>query len=159
MIDLDQPVFLLVFLALFHLLGGGALGVALRNIVRDRQGCRDQAFLLIWGATFGGLPLLAGVSSIWLLTLQVAELTAGVLLTFFFWDQIRDLFGKPEIAMITVGGVFFAVGCTAFGLLLGERQVVSALALGGSFGGLGGPVCYLGLRRLFRKPGDPGDDS
>src|SRR5262245_53734540 len=58
--DLDTPFGMLLFLSIFEALGGGAIGIALRGIVRrDYSGC----FFLIWGAGFGGIPLIIGAAS------------------------------------------------------------------------------------------------
>ncbi|MGE5141721.1 MAG: hypothetical protein ACM3JD_19825, partial [Rudaea sp.] len=49
-----------LFLGLFNLIGGAAVGVALRRLFA-RQG--GWPFLLIWGLGFGGLPLIFGLQT------------------------------------------------------------------------------------------------
>jgi ABC-type iron transport system FetAB permease component len=52
----------MTFLLPFHLAGGAALGVALRNIIQERFNLSSiprNGFLLVWGIMFGGL--LAGL--------------------------------------------------------------------------------------------------
>ena len=48
------PLFLTVFLSIFHLLGGGAVGQGLRSAQR---GSDKATFFLLWGAVMGLLPL------------------------------------------------------------------------------------------------------
>lgn len=58
--DGESPFGMLIFFAIFEVLGGAALGVALRGILRrDFTGL----FFLIWGAGFGGIPLFIGAAT------------------------------------------------------------------------------------------------
>lgn len=48
---------MLLFLCIFEIIGGAAVGFALRGLLqRDLSGC----FFLIWGSGFGGIPLVIG---------------------------------------------------------------------------------------------------
>lgn len=55
--DLNDAFGTLIFLSLFEIIGGAAIGVAIRGLLR-----RDTmlVFFLIWGAGFGGIPFLIG---------------------------------------------------------------------------------------------------
>lgn len=58
--DLNEPFGMLMFFGIFEVLGGAALGFALRGILRrDFSGC----FFLIWGAGFAGIPLVIGAAT------------------------------------------------------------------------------------------------
>src|SRR5690349_21443178 len=56
---MDDPFGLLLFLSLFEILGGAALGAALRAFLK-----RDYSniFFLIWGGGFAGIPFIIGAS-------------------------------------------------------------------------------------------------
>lgn len=56
---MDDPFGLLLFLSLFEILGGAALGAALRGFLR-----RDfsEIFFLIWGGGFAGIPFIIGAA-------------------------------------------------------------------------------------------------
>lgn len=51
---------MLLFLSLFAIIGGAAVGAGLRNIVR---GNLAGLFFLVWGAGFGGIPLIIGAAN------------------------------------------------------------------------------------------------
>jgi hypothetical protein len=55
--DLEDPFGMLIFLCIFEILGGAALGAALRSLAR-----RDVSglFFLIWGGGFAGIPFVIG---------------------------------------------------------------------------------------------------
>lgn len=48
---------MLVFFAIFEILGGAAVGAGLRSVWRRNA---SGLFFLIWGAGFGGIPLIIG---------------------------------------------------------------------------------------------------
>jgi hypothetical protein len=151
----------LAFLSIFHVLGGGGLGVALRPLRTRSGGTQDDRVsvpLAIWGLMFGGIPLLMAVEVPWLLPLQLLEMVVGFLATFLFWDHIRELLGQGYVLLILFGGVFFMAGSAASGMLLKEGDLWKGLLIGMLFGGLGLGMVILGLRRTFRPPPDPDDE-
>jgi len=48
------------FLCVFHLIGGAALGYALRGVLRGNFSC-NSFFFFLWGGLFGGIPLAFGI--------------------------------------------------------------------------------------------------
>ncbi len=155
--ETDNVVFILAFLSIFHILGGGALGVALRA-VRTRpagtRGCGVNLGLVIWGLMFGGFPLLMGLAAPILLPLQMLEIVVAFLVTFFFWDRIRDLFAKSNVMLALFGGIFFTVGCSAAGFLIKQKEWLMALLFGGLCGGLGAVILVLGIKQTLNPPAD-----
>jgi formate-dependent nitrite reductase membrane component NrfD len=53
-------LFITVFLSIFHVLGGGAVGYALRAALR---GSDKSIFFVVWGAGMGLTPLVFDCSS------------------------------------------------------------------------------------------------
>lgn len=151
---IESPVAVLAFLSLFHLLGGGGLGVALRPL---RSAGSINVGLAIWGAMFGGIPLFMSIEALWLLPIQLFEIAAAGLLAFFYWDRIQELFGNTNVWLILFGGIFFMVGSMAAGMLIKERDYAMAALFGVLFGGLGLAVLLWGLRRLVASPPDVED--
>jgi hypothetical protein len=152
----------LAFLSLFHLLGGGALGVALRPL-RARpagtRGCGVSIGLVVWAVMFGGIPLFMSLADPWLLPFQLLELVVAFLAAFFFWDQIRETFGKTNVVITAFGGVFFMAGCAALGFLIRERDWLLATVIGLLFSGLGLALVLFGLRRTLSSPADSEDQQ
>ncbi len=156
---IENPPIALVFLSLFHLLGGGALGIALRGLrAAGRQGCRTNIGLAIWGLMFGGFPLALGLQIPELLAIQLAELGIACLTTFFFWERIRELLARPEVMLTLFGGILFSAGCGAAGALLMQDDWLMAALFGVLFGGAGAGMIYLGLRRALAPPADQEDE-
>ncbi|MBN1318794.1 MAG: hypothetical protein JXA42_25160, partial [Anaerolineales bacterium] len=118
----------------------------------------DSIFFIVWGAMFGGIPLLIGLSFRGLFLAQVLVLFAAFLTTFFFWDRIREMLNKPGIMLTLFGGIFFVSGCAALGLLINIGENGMSALFGLVFCGLGGFLVYFGLKKLFGPP-DSLDDE
>jgi hypothetical protein len=106
---MDSPLILFAFLSLFHILGGGVLGVAMRGLrlrPAGTRGCGINVGLTIWALGFGCAPLFIGLQAPWLFPFQLLELAVVFCVTFFFWDRIRELFGKPEMLKIALAACF-----------------------------------------------------
>jgi len=150
-----------VFLSLFHLLGGGGLGVALRPL-RTRpagsRGCGVNVGLAIWGLMFGGIPLLMALEAPWLLPVQLCEMLVAFFITFFFWDRIRELLSHDNVLLVLIGGVFFMAGSGVASILLKDGDFLLSAVIGLLFGGLGLALVLLGLRRIFKLLSDAGDE-
>ncbi len=149
---IEGSLLVLAFLSLFHILGGAGLGVALRPL---RAGDRVNVGLAIWGAMFGGIPLFMSIETPWLLPIQLFEIAAAALLTFLYWERVRELLGNTAVMLIIFGGIFFMAGSGAAGMLIKQRDFGTAALFGGLFGGLGLLILLLGLRRLMAPPSDP----
>lgn len=157
---LDSPLILFAFLSLFHILGGGVLGVVMRGLrmrPAGTRGCGINVGLAIWALGFGCAPLFTVLQTPWLLPFQLLELAVAFCVTFFFWDRIRELFGKPEVFKITFGGVFFVAGCAAGGMLLKAGEIPMAAVFGLVFGGVGLAFILPGMRNMLKPPAGPND--
>ena len=152
---IDNPLIVLAFLSLFHLLGGGGLGIALRPL---RSGESVNVSLAIWGLGFAGIPLLGSIGAPWLLPFQLLEIVAAGLLTFFFQDRVQELFSNTNVWLIVFGGVFFMAGSGAAGMLLRGGDYAMAALFGLLFGGLGLAILIWGLRRLMGSSTDSEDE-
>ena len=149
-----DAVFPIAFLSLFELIGGLALGGTMQKIARSRflpRMIASQAFILVWGVLFAGIPLIAGGSSWGLLAflIQAAVFSAAWAFGFYFLDQIRELVALPWLWFAGFGGVFTVAGA-ATGFLAAPRDAALALMLGVSFGGVGVVLLVLGLVMMQR---------
>lgn len=87
----DDPLIALAFLSLFHLIGGGVMGMALR-------GWRSRSvnwMLVVWALGFGGLPLLFAFAAPWLLPVQLLELATAFCITFFSGSESASSWAGP----------------------------------------------------------------
>lgn len=145
---MDSPLIVLAFLSIFHVVGGGGLGVALRGF---RQG-EGSVPLVIWALLFSGIPLLMGLGIPWIWLIQLSEMLIACVVTFFFWDRICAVMGKSSVLLVLCGGIVFVVGSAVAGLLLKQGDYVPALAFGLLFVVVGLLFVYFGLRTLFKPP-------
>lgn len=149
---------LLGHVAIFHVLGGGALGVGARQWRNARLsgGRRTIPFLMFWGILFGGIPLALGaVTQEWaLLAGQGGILLASFAITFFFIEPVRDFLGRQHAFMIGFGVLFMvAGGITTWLMLRGDTQTVSqALTYGSVLFFLGTLALAAGLAQWVRGP-------
>lgn len=147
--------FVLIFLLPFHIAGGAAIGVALRRVTQDGFGCSgflQNTFLLLWGALFGGLPLVFGTSlePNWFFPLQLGAFLGSIVLVALFYDWLRDLYSQPGMFVASFGFTFFMVGLAVATLLSGNGDV-SELLIGGIFAGVGGALALVGVWMLMRS--------
>ncbi len=159
---MDSPLILLAFLSLFHILGGGVLGVVMRGWrmrPAETRGCGMNVGLMIWALGFGCAPLFLGLQTPRLLPFQLLELAVVFCVTFFFWDRIRESFAKPEMIKIVFGGVFFVAGCAAGGMLLEARETLMAAVFGLIFGGIGLAFILPGMRNMLKPPTGPKEEE
>jgi hypothetical protein len=151
----DVPIgFLMAFLLPFHVAGGAALGAALRRSVQGGfafSNLRTNGLLLVWGAMFGGIPLLFGVAiePSWFFLLQLGLFFGTIAVVAVCYEWLRDLYAQPGMFVATFGFVFFVVGAAVSTIWLGGGETTSLL-LGLLFGGLGGLLTLLGIWMLWR---------
>jgi hypothetical protein len=144
--------------AMFHILGGGALGIGSRQLRNARLsgGRRTIPFLMFWGVLFGAIPLALGaVLQDWaLLAGQGAILVASFAITFFLSEPARDFVGRQYVFMIGFGALFMvAGGVTTWLMLRGNTQTVSgALTFGSLFYLVGTLALAAGLAQWVRGP-------
>ena len=142
----------LVFLSIFHAVGGAALGITLRGWVNDPSHKEvGRLFFLVWGGMFGCMPLLFGLEyGLPMLAAQVAVLLSAIAVPFFWLDRLRELFSNQNLVLTGVGGIFLVAGLAAGGFLLREGQWLPAALFGVPFVSMGGGIFFYGLRSLLQ---------
>ncbi|MBI5653043.1 MAG: hypothetical protein HZC40_21735 [Chloroflexi bacterium] len=145
---------ILGFLSIFHIIGGAAIGFTLRGL-RDGFSIRVP-FMLIWGAGFGGLPLIMGfvmfaqMEMPYLVLAQIFIFIGAILVTALTPDWYLDVFKSKEVGAIGFGGIFLLVGIAVAVVSFREEPLV-ALVFGGIFGGVGAFVFWSGIKTLLNK--------
>jgi hypothetical protein len=152
----DLPLgFLMAFLLPFHLGGGVALGVALRRIVQGGfkfSSLAGNGFLLLWGAVFGGLPLLFGLAAgpSWFVFLQLATFLGTIIVVAVGYEWLRDLYSQPAMFVATFGLFFLLIGTALTASLLSQGDT-DGLLIGLIFAGIGGIITLAGGLWLLRS--------
>jgi hypothetical protein len=149
---MNGPIGTLAFISIFHVLGGGALGLTLRSL---RKGINfTKIFLLVWGTMFGCMPLAIGVQNFaqanmtYLFVAEILVLIGAIGVTAFIPDWILDTFKSPEVMTIGAGGLFFFIGVAVGGATI-KTDPIFALLFGGVFAGAGALLLYRGLRTML----------
>lgn len=147
--------FLIAFLLPFHLGGGVALGIALHRMMQGGfkfSNLAGNGFLLVWGAMFGGLPLLFGLTAgpSWFAFLQLATFLGTIIVVALCYEWLRDLYSHPAMFMATFGLFFLLVGMALTVSLLGQSSI-DGLFVGLIFAGIGGLITLAGVIWLLRS--------
>lgn len=142
------------FALIFNLIGGVAIGSVMRGILRRQVACHSL-FLLVWGAGFGGLPLIFGVQLLdrwpWFLALQLFIFAAAILVTALVPDLYLESFKSPLVTYIGIGGVMLLIGIGAgVSVLLDATDWLVKLVVGGIFALVGAGLFLNGLKLLMR---------
>ena len=152
----DLPLgFLAAFLLPFHLGGGVALGVALRSMLQGGfkfSNLSGNGFLLAWGAMFGGLPLIFGLTAgpTWFVVLQLATFLGTTIVVALFYEWLRDLYSHPAMFIATFGLFFLLTGAALSVFVLGQGDT-DGLLVGLIFVGVGGLTTLAGMLWLLRS--------
>jgi len=158
----ENPLFLLAFVSLFHIIGAAAVGTAVRNIwlaVRGEGGAIfSSIFFLIWGSLFGCGPLAFGLEPgqpAWLLPAQIAIWGTAFSIAALFGrsalEWVRPLL-SIQTGLIVLGGIFMLAGVIAGSVALkSESGLLEALLMGAVFGMIGFGIFLLGLVQLLKK--------
>jgi hypothetical protein len=152
----DSPLgFLMAFLLPFHLGGGVALGIVLHRMMQGGfkfSNIAGNGFLLVWGAMFGGLPLLFGLTAgpSWLVLLQLATFLGTIIVVALCYEWLRDLYSHPAMFLATFGLVFLLIGAALTASLLGQSNS-DGLLVGLIFAGIGGLITLAGVLWLLRS--------
>lgn len=145
--NLNDPLGMLIFFAIFEIPGGAAVGAAVRGFLhRDFSGF----FFLIWGSGFGGIPMLIGAVS-FLTAHQPAYFFAQLFLFFAPLLAValvpRDLFqGSSVQVQAESNTAFVSVGFIIVGgaiVLLTLRSGISIPLL------IGSVLAFIGIAILF----------
>jgi len=147
-----SALYSIAMLSLFELIGGLVLGSTMQKIAGSGFLPRmilSQAFLVIWGIMFAGIPLLIGGSSFGLTSflIQSAVLICAWVSGFLFLDQIRAIVALPWLWFVGFGGLFATAGAAA-AFLAANQDPALALVLGISFGGVGTIFLVIGLAMM-----------
>jgi len=157
---LDTPLFLLGFLSIFHIIGGIALGTALRNIwkmLRRQGGSASGLFFLVWGGMFACIPLAFGTADdvpVWIFPTQLAIVIVTVTVT-AFWEGAIQEWAKPllnvSVGMMVFGGIFMGAGLLFGSIFAKEAEdLFFGLMFVGIFGLVGLGIFLFGLFSLFK---------
>jgi len=100
---MSDPEFFIpvLFLSLFELIGGLVIGMAMQKIVGsefERKAISSQAFLLLWGVLFAGIPLLAGGRSLGFWAFLVLAVVLGIAWAagFLLLDKLGEWIGRDR---------------------------------------------------------------
>jgi hypothetical protein len=147
----SNPIVLLGFMSLFHIVGGAVLGSTLRTIVTDWPKFNFQrVFALVWASLFGCMPLVFGLDQpAWFLPTQVAVLGTTTAFTALALNWLREMAADKNIATTFLGGVFVVAGIGTGALLVGQGAWLLALLFGGLFTLGGAAAMVSGLRGLW----------
>ncbi|MEW5717348.1 MAG: hypothetical protein AB1817_01855 [Chloroflexota bacterium] len=153
---MNNSITQLGFLCLFNLIGGAAIGSVLRGVLRGRFSC-NSIFFLIWGAGFGGMPLLFGIQELqkgapYFLLVQFAVFVTAILVVAIISDELLATLRSPNIFTIAIGGVFLMLGAAMLFTNFFELKGWAEKLLGGGiFIVTGGAVFLIGLWRLIKS--------
>ena len=136
-----------LFLSIFEILGGAAIGAFVRTLLR-REPPGVTIFFLIWGAGFGGIPLLMG--SIMLLTsdrpglffAQLFVFVMAIVLVALMPSEIYDKDADGNMPTAVVGAVLIMFGASVVLLTLSSGIGI------GTF--IGAAVAFGGIVMLLR---------
>ena len=162
---MDNPLVLLGFLSIFHIIGAVALAHGLRGIWNWQQnrerGLGNSFFFVLWGAMFGCMPFAFGlglaaeneVGTSLVLLGQVIVWGSAFLIALLAWDEVLDWlqpFLQPEMFLIAFGGVFMMVGAVTGSLVIRD-DLLFGLLFGGIFLLVGGLILAIGVWRLVKE--------
>ncbi len=151
---MNNPFAQLAFVCLFHLIGGIAIGSALRGL---RSGfSTNTIFFLVWGSIFGCVPLAVGwnefgkTGGLGFFALELGVLVAAILIAALMPDTLVESLKSPQVAPIAFGGLFVAIGI-GVGAIMAQSDLLPALFFGSCFAGAGGLVFVSGLTKLLKS--------
>ena len=154
--ELVNPLLVLGFLSIFHLIGGMAIGLGWRQWADAwrAKGLRTPPFLLLWGVLLGVLPLLfALVTRDWaVLAGQGAVLLVGWALAFWLARPLSQAVSRRFAIFIALGVILMVVGSLVAVLTMNAspEQFWQRLAFGGLFFALGSLILAAGLAQWLR---------
>ncbi len=151
------PLFITVFLSIFHLLGGVAVGQGLRATVR---GSDKAIFFLLWGAGMGLLPLIFD----WFFLIEQGHLIYGIVGPVLFIVAalasalLQLKIDGGAIISAALGSVALLLGILSIPLMLDATKTTDPGMVDYVFGGcfvllfvvIGGSFAWNGFSALFR---------
>lgn len=158
---MDNPLFLLGFFSIFHLIGGGAIGATLRRWVQRglQAGIVNSLFMLVWGGMFGCMPLAFGLQPmaenglpLWLLPAQVTVLVTAIAVSYFFFEQIRAKFFRTSFFLMGFGAIFAVAGLGAGSAVKHSGEdPLTGLMFSGLFFAVGAAIFYAGWWQFLQE--------
>ncbi len=151
---MNGPVPTLLFLSVFHLIGGIAVGAGLRQLLARQFNCR-AIFFIIWGLGFGLGPLLGGIATLtsshtpYLIVVEIAAFVVPLLITAFIPQDYLSNFTTPPVTGTVFGLIFFLVGAGLL-VMLWQTEIWLALLFGICFM-LGGAAATISSVRSALK--------
>ena len=151
---MNSPLAQLGFVSLFHVIGGIAIGSALRGLKGGFSG--GTLFLLVWGGMFGCMPLAIGWDQFGaigrpdLLALEFGILIAAILATALMPGSMLEALKSPQVAPIAFGGLFLLIGIGA-GVIMVQNDPLPGILFGGCFAGAGAISFVAGLAKLLKS--------
>ncbi len=151
---MNSAIGMLGFLSIFHIIGGVAVGGAVRHVIRGRIAC-NTPFIVMWGLIFGLAPLFIGFgwfSSHGALAFIAVELViffGALAVVAFTPDWFVEAFDIPTLSGIAFGGLFLVIGIAVGVLLATNSEPFMAIIFFGAFTGAGGLVLINGLHKLM----------
>lgn len=142
------------FVSIFHVIGGAAIGVGLRRLLRGVS--VQPIFLIVWGSFFGVVPLFIGAVELaakgmpLFFAAEIAVLLGTILLVAFIPDWIAEAFQSQNIYLMLFGSVFLLAGIGA-GIAAWQEDVAAGLAMLFIFGGAGALMFGIGLTKLLKE--------
>lgn len=158
----QNPLLLLGFLAVFHLIGGIALGIGVRTtwrIVIDQTDSIQRAiFFLIWGCLFGCFPLGFGLQPqlpLWFLVSQIIFLGTVFIITAFLGERaltwLKPLI-KVQMLLIFIGIGIVLAGLIGGGIAFNQTSgLLIAIVVSSVFGAIGFGIFLLGVTSLRKN--------
>jgi hypothetical protein len=162
---MDDPLVMLGFLSIFHVVGAVALANGLRTVwsgLRDKElRAGSGLFFVLWGAMFGCMPFTFGLGlaadkeggTPFVLLGEALVWGSVFLVALLAWDEILDWlrpFLHPDILLIAFGGIFMAAG-TGAGSFIVRDDLLLGLLLGGIFTLVGGVIFTIGVWCLLKQ--------
>jgi hypothetical protein len=137
-------------------IGGIALGIAVRHAIRGHFSC-NMPFNVVWGLIFGGAPLFIGYGdfathgAMLFFLIEVAIFVGAIVITAIIPGWFVESFNVPTIMPIAVGGLFLLIGIGIGIALAVENEPLYAIIFFGAFSGAGGLVFISGLHTLLTQ--------
>lgn len=146
-----DPMWLLL---IFNLVGGLVIGSVLRGFIRGKLAC-NSIFLFVWGAVFGGIPLLAGIAEFernpFLPAAQIFVFAVTIIVVALAPDILVESFATPPLRDTIIGGLCAAIGIALLIATLADpTDWLFKVMMGGAFAVVGSYIIIDGAKKLIR---------
>ena len=136
-----------LFLCVFEVLGGAAIGAFVRTLLR-REPPGITIFFLLWGAGFGGIPLIIGGAQLLtsdrpaLFYAQIFVFVMAIVLVALMPSEVFDKDANGNLPSAIVGAVLTMFGASVLLLTLASGLGIGTL--------IGAGMAIAGIVILFR---------